>query len=119
MGTTLKVIASPLVPFYVVPSSADPDSGVTSPVGSFATNIILASSQKGGIILQKERPVMVDWRDEDREVNFFKVRERYGMGLQELGRGIGVMKHVILKKNYDFALTSNVSLTNTSAYKFL
>lgn len=118
-GTSLKVITSPLVPFFKV-SGASASQGVTSAEGKYATNIILADSQRCGLILQKERPVMERWNDPDREVNFIKVRERYGMALQELGRGVGVIKYAVVDKNYSFVNTNSVSLSSPSAdYKFL
>ena len=118
-GAAVKVITSPLVPFFKV-SSGTASQGVTPANGKYATNIILADSQKCGLILQKENPVMERWNDPDREVNYMKVRERYGMALQEMGRGVGVIKYAVVDKNYSFINTNSVSLSSPSAdYKFL
>lgn len=120
-GAPIKVVTSPFVPFFKVTSAnANPSSGVTSPVGKYATNIILADSQRCGLILQRERPVMEKWQDPDREINFMKIRERYGMALQELGRGVGLIKNVIVDRNYSFVNTNAVTLGAPSGdYKFI
>jgi len=118
-GAAVKVVTSPLVPFFKV-SGGSASSGVTPANGKYATNIILADSTRCGLILQKERPVMEEWKDPDREVNFMKVRERYGMALQELGRGVGLIKYAVVDKNYSFINNNSVALGAPNAsYQFL
>jgi hypothetical protein len=99
----LKIIVTPLVP--LVRSS----SGAAS--GKYITNIIFAQSSKCGLILQKEAANMESWKDIEREIDFIKIRERYGMAMQEQGRAVAIAKNVVLDKTYAFDNVNSASLT--------
>ena len=101
----LKVIVTPLVPYYKVATGTR--------AGKFATNLIFADSTKAGLILQKENPSMHEWEDIEREINFVKVREKYGIALKEQGRGIAIAKNIVIDRTYAFDNVNSVSLTAT------
>jgi len=94
MGRPLKILISPLVPYYKI------SGGARS--GKYATNIIFADSQNCGLILQKESPAMEEWSDIEREINYIKIRERYGIAPLEQGRAICMAKNVVIDRTYTF-----------------
>jgi len=113
----LKIVVSPLVPYYQVNSVTGADNDIHDANGKYASNIIFADSTKGGLILQKENPVMEEWKDMDREIQWVKIRERYGMALQDQGRGFGVAKNVIIDRNYNFDNVNSQTLAVLSSSK--
>ena len=109
----LKVIVSPLVPYYKVNDSSSPANG------KFATNIILADSMNCGIILQKENPSMDEWDDIEREVHFLKVKESYGLAMKDQGRHVAVLRNIVIDRTYAFENMHSVTLPNLSTTKNL
>ena len=108
----LRVLVSPFVPYYkIAGSTAGATSGVTDPNGKYATNIIFADSTKCGLILQKENAVMEEWQDYEREINFVKIRERYGMAMQEQGRAVAIAKNVVIDRTYNFDNVNSQTLS--------
>ena len=99
----LKVITSPLVPYYKISGG--------SKAGKYATNIIFAEANKCGLILQKESPTMEEWSDIEKEINFIKIRERYGMALQEQGRAVAIARNIVIDRTYAFDMCANVTLS--------
>lgn len=97
-----RVIVSPFVPYYRI-------SGGTK-AGKYATNLIFADSAKCGLILQKENPTMEQWSDIEREIDFIKIRERYGLGLLEQGRGVCIAKNIVIDRTYTFDNVHSVTL---------
>lgn len=93
-GRPLTVIVSPYVPYYQVSSG--------SRAGKYATNLIFADSKRCGIILQKENPTMEEWKDIEREIDFVKIREKYGLAMLEQGRGVAVAKNIVIDRTYTF-----------------
>ena len=98
----LKIVVSPLVPFYKI------STGVGA--GKYATNIIFADSRKTGLLLEKESPVLEKWSDPEREIDFVKVRTRFGLALMEQGRSVGIAKNVIIDRTYAFDNVNSVTL---------
>jgi hypothetical protein len=82
---SMSVIVSPFVPF-------DPSTNLG--------DVYLLSSGNVGYEIVDERPVSVEWRDEDVEVVKMKIRERYSHAVAHEGMGVGVMKNVKLTRNY-------------------
>lgn len=99
----LKIIVSPLVPYYKIQSGKG--------AGKFATNIILADSKDCGIILQKDNPSMEEWDDIEREVHFIKVKERYGLAMANQGRNVAVLRNIVIDRTYAFDNVNQVTLT--------
>ena len=100
----LKIIVTPLVPLV------KSNSGAAS--GKYITNIIFAQSSKCGLILQKETPNMEQWKDIEREIDYIKIRERYGMAMQEQGRGVAIAKNVVIDKTYAFDNVNSATLAS-------
>jgi hypothetical protein len=99
-----KILVTPFVPYYQI------SGGVAT--GKYACNIIFADSRKGGLILQKENPTMEEWADIEREINYIKIRERYGMALQDQGRAVAVARNVVVDRTYAFDNVNSVSLSD-------
>lgn len=99
----LRIVVSPFVPYYRISGG--------SAAGKYATNFIFADSSKCGLILQKENPTMEQWKDIEREIDFVKVRERYGMALMEQGRGVCLAKNIVIDRTYTFDNVNSVTLT--------
>jgi hypothetical protein len=99
----IKIVVTPLVPYYKV-------SGGTY-ANKYATNLIMACSSKCGLIFQKENPAMEEWEDKDAEVNWVKIREKYGMALLDQGRGVYLAKNVICDRNYGFSNVNTATLS--------
>ena len=97
-----KILVTPLVPYYKIAAGAG--------AGKYACNIIFADSRKGGLILQKENPTMEQWSDIEREINYIKIRERYGMALQDQGRAVAVARNVVIDRTYAFDNVNSRSL---------
>lgn len=98
-----KVLVTPYVPYYKILSGTR--------AGKYACNIIFADSRKGGLILQKENPTMEQWNDIEREINYIKIRERYGMALQDQGRAVAVARNVVIDRTYAFDNVNSRSLS--------
>ena len=109
ISQALKIIVSPFVPYYLV-SGASVGANIQDPNGKYATNIIFADSTKCGLILQKENAKMEEWQDVEREINFIKIRERFGMALQEQGRAIAIAKNIVIDRHYNFDNVNSVAL---------
>lgn len=103
MGGPLTVLVTPYVPYFKISTG--------SAAGKFATNTILVDSERCGLILEKEAPVLEEWKDIEREVDFVKIRTRYGMNLQEQGRGVVVARNQVLDRTFTFDNVNSVSLS--------
>lgn len=65
-------------------------------------NVIMADSQRCGVIGQSQ-PVTTDrWTDPERDIENIKMREEYGFALLEQGKGIAVARNVVIARNYVF-----------------
>jgi len=98
-----KILVTPLVPYYQISGG--------SKAGKYACNIVFADSRKCGLILQKENPTMEQWADIEREINYIKIRERYGMALQEQGRAVAVARNVVIDRTYAFDNVNSQTLS--------
>lgn len=81
----LRFVPSPFVPFDAE---------------NMLSDIYLISSGYVGYHLVDQEPVQTEWRDESVGTVKVKVIERYAFAVIEDGLGIGVMKNVVLKRNY-------------------
>jgi len=98
----IKILVTPMVPYYKISSGGK--------TGKYATNIIFAESARCGLILQKENPTMEQWNDIEKEIDYTKIRERYGMALQEQGRAVCVARNIVVDRTYTFDNVNSVSL---------
>ena len=110
----MKIIVSPFVPFYKIAGL----STNTALNGKYATNLIFADSKRCGLILEKESPVMDQWSDIEREINFVKIRTKFGMAFMEQGRAVCTAKNVVIDKTIAFdtvrSLTSVAAIDRTT-----
>ena len=98
----MKVIISHLVPFT-------PAALVG---GKPTTNIIMADSQRCGILVTREAASPDQADIFERDVHQVKVKERYGLGVFDQGKGIAVARNVIVDRNYVFDNVNSVTLPN-------
>lgn len=98
----IKIVVTPLVPYYKI-------TGGTF-ANKYATNLIMACSSKCGLIFQKENAAMEEWDDPDAEVNWVKVREKYGLALLDQGRGVYLAKNIVCDRNYSFENVNTATL---------
>jgi len=91
LPSPLKVLVTHLVPF-------SERAGEAMPV----TDIMMADSQRCGILVQRENPTTKEDDIFARDVHQVHIYERYGMGLFDQGKGIAVARNVVVDKNYVF-----------------
>lgn len=99
MPGPLNIILSPLVSYYQT-------SG-----GAYATNFIMCDSNNVGAIIRREAPTTEQWMENETEISWTKIRERYGACLYSQGRGIAIARNIILDKSYVFDNVNYQSLS--------
>lgn len=67
------------------------------------TDVILCDRSELGLLVVDEEVTSDDWTDPARDIRKIKFRERYGLAIQNDGKGIGVMKNLFIGRGYDFA----------------
>lgn len=95
----VKIIVSPFVPFY---------KGNVGGVEKYITNIMFADSRRCGVILEKEAPNLESWNDVEKEIDYVKVRAKWGMAFMDQGRAIAVARNIVIDRTYGFNLNSDV-----------
>lgn len=86
--TNFSIIVSPYMPYDSTTSQTD---------------IVLCDRQELGILVVDEEVTTDDWTDPARDIRKIKFRERYGLAVQNDGKGIGLLKHIVIGKSFDFA----------------
>ena len=79
------------------------------------TDMILCDSSELGVLVVDEEVMVDSWNDPARDIMKVKLRERYGLGSMNSGKGSGLIKGVSLDRSFDFAAKlepSAVTLTN-------
>lgn len=94
----MRVIVSPFVKYYQLGNSLTNEALR----GKFATDLIFADSKRCGLVLERESPVMEEWSDIEREIDFVKIRTRFGMALMEQGRAVCTAKNIVIDKTIAF-----------------
>ena len=89
----LKVIVTPYMPYNI---------------SNRTTDIALVDSSATGVLVQKRDIETDEFDDPARDIRNLKMREYYGFGIMEQGKGIVIAKNIVLKKNYNFNLNSDV-----------
>jgi len=104
MPTTMLNIgrqqSSPVVPGYY----PFPLSFVVSPFIPYdhptkLTDIVLLKRGQAGVIVVENEVQVEEWREPQRDVRAIKLSERYGFGMLDRGRGVGVFEDVKLVDN--------------------
>ena len=67
------------------------------------TDMILCDSSQLGVLVVDEEVQTDQWNDPARDIMKIKLRERYGLGSLNNGKGSGIIKGVYLGQSYDFA----------------
>ena len=90
LPSPMKVIVSHLVPF-------------SQTTGQKATtDIIMADSQRCGILVQRENPTTEEQDIFSNDTHVVHIYERYGMNVMDQGKGIALARNVIVDYNYVF-----------------
>jgi hypothetical protein len=95
-GANITILVTPQVPIR----RATPTSGNTNGVEKFITNIYLIGRQPPVGILQESNPGVLEWEDIEKEVSFMAFREKYAIIPLNQGRGVYVIKNVVIDRNY-------------------
>lgn len=107
----VKIIVSPFVPFYK-------HTGGGSVGSKYVTNILFADSRRCGIILEKESPNLERWHNIEREIDYVKIRAKWGMAFVDQGRSICIAKNVVVDRTYAFNFNYNVTSLPATAPSF-
>lgn len=99
LPSPLKVIVTHVVPFTA--------RGQSDPLA----NIILADSQRAGVLVQAREPEMAEADIFTRQVHQVQITERYGMAIFDQGKGIWVARNVVCGRNYVFDNVNSQTLT--------
>ncbi|RMG69767.1 MAG: hypothetical protein D6710_08250 [Nitrospirae bacterium] len=73
------------------------------------TDIVIADINELGVLVVDEEVTTESWNDPARDIQKVKLRERYGLGSMNEGKGTGLIKGVSLARGFSFA--QNVRLT--------
>lgn len=101
LPSPLRVIVSPHVAYQTATVG-----GKTKNV----TDIAMADSSRCGILLTREGPSVDSWDDPERDIKNMKIKERWGMGLFEQGKGVAVARDVVVERNYVFDNVNQATL---------
>ena len=63
-----------------------------------------------GVIVEKEGLTTDNWTDPERDLRLLKVKERYGVGIVENGRGITVARNLAVAPTYPVPPTVNINI---------
>lgn len=99
LPSPLKVIVTHVVPFQA--------RGTQDPL----CNVILADSQRAGVLVQKEDPTTSEADIFSREVHSIHISERYGMAMFDQGNGAWVARNVVAGQNFVFDNVNSVTLS--------
>ena len=64
-----------------------------------------------GVIVEKEALTTDNWTDPERDIRLLKVKERYGIGIVENGKGISVARNIALAPTYTVPPTVTINAT--------
>lgn len=99
LPSPIKVLVSHMVPFT--------ERTGKKPI----TDIILADSQRCGILVQREEATTQEADIFINDVHMVHIYERYGMNVFDQGKGITVARNVVVDRNYVFENSNSVSLS--------
>jgi hypothetical protein len=98
--TQFNVIVSPYMPFTASTNKTD---------------IVFCDVNELGIMVVDEEVTSDEWTDPARDIMKMKFRERYGLAIKNDGRGVAVLKNIVIGKNYDFADRLQLSITGLTS----
>jgi len=105
----LEVIVTQYVPFrYGTRGAGTANEGTAKGM----TNVIMVDSSNCGIIGQSMPVTMDRWTTPERDIENIKLKEGWGLGILEQGKAIGVLRNIVIERNYNFENSNAVTLSN-------
>jgi hypothetical protein len=108
LPTPLEVIVTQYVPFSYGTRTAGTANETTR---GAMTNLIMADSSVCGLIGQAEEPTVERWVEPERDIENLKIREKWGLAVQEQGKAIAVARNIGIYKNYNFENVNQQTLS--------
>lgn len=84
-------------PFRIVVTPYMPYSSTLN-----TTDMVLCDVSELGVLVVDEEVMVDSWNDPSKDIMKVKLRERYGMGSMNEGKGTGILKGVSMNRGYDF-----------------
>ena len=89
---------------------------IVSPYMPFAsstntTDIVFCDISELGMLVVDEEVTTDEWNDPARDIMKMKMRERYGLAVMNDGRGIGLLKNIVIAKSVDWVDRLQVEAT--------
>ncbi len=103
LPTPLQIIVSPYVPIRTV-------NNVT------ITDIIFAEAGETGLVLKKLDPITERFQNPEKERIKIRMKEVFGMGILNQGKGIRIAKNIVVDRNYVFDNVNSVTLSTLDRY---
>ena len=109
LATTMTNVPSPFpTSFSIVISPYMPYNASTD-----RTDIVLCDRNELGLLIVDEELTTDEWMDPARDIKKIKMRERYGLAVQNDGKGIGLLKGIEIAKSFDFANNYTVTYSGS------
>lgn len=109
LATTLTNVPSVFpYPFRIIVSPYMPYNSTIN-----TTDMVLCDVSELGVLVVDEEVQVDSWSDPSKDIHKVKMRERYGLGSMNEGKGSGLLKGVSLNKSFDFGhnLQSTIPVT--------
>jgi len=107
LPSPLEVIVTQYVPFQYGTRTSGTANETTK---GAMTNIIMADSSVCGLIGQGYPVKMDRWTEPERDIENIKLKESWGLGVLEQGKGIAVARNIAIARNYNFENVNQASL---------
>ncbi len=112
----MQVTVTPFAPMrlntYAYDSSDVPKSYISGSTAANWTDIMVLDRSSSLLVMQRDDPSTEEWRDPKRDIQSFKIKERYGVGCLNAGKNITMLKNVKVAKNYEISTyVGNVTVT--------
>jgi hypothetical protein len=96
------------VPFNIIVSPFMPYTASTS-----RTDIVMCDSNELGVLVVDEEVTTESFDDPARDIRKVKLRERYGLGSMNEGKGTGVLKDIYVGRTFDFSDKLSTTIAST------
>ena len=101
--TPLTIIVSPFVPIKSVGQN-------------YVTDMVFAQSGECGVVFRKDDPIVEQFDLAQKEQVMIRMKESFGMGVMNQGKGIRVAKNIVVDRNYVFQNMNAISLDSLTRY---
>lgn len=103
----ISVTVSPFAPTRLSSYAYAPNGGAESYISGSAaanwTDILVLDRGSSLLLLQRSAPESEEFRDPRRDIQAFKVKERYGVGALNGGKSVVLIKNVKIARGYELA----------------